>query len=192
MPRQVALEQALDAGEQAEFIDADQRHRLALAPGTTGDLGRDQHLDASLFEVGQRLGARTLALVAVDRRGADAVAFELLRQAVGTVLGAREDQHLAPVPGEDQVREQLALAFAIDRVDDLRDQFGRHVASRDLDLDRRIEQAVGQLAYVVGVGRREQQGLALPGQQRDHLANVVDETHVEHAVRLVQDQDLDP
>src|SRR3546814_5737392 len=39
-------------------------------------------------------------------------------------------------------------------------------------------------------GGREQESLALPGKDAQHALNVIDEAHVEHAVGLVQDEDL--
>ncbi len=45
---------------------------------------------------------------------------QLLGEAVGAVLHAREHQHLLPVAGDDQVAQQFALAALVDRVDQLR------------------------------------------------------------------------
>ncbi len=44
----------------------------------------------------------------------EGVAFQLLGEAVGTVLGAAEDQGLAPVDRTDQVRQEFTLALPID------------------------------------------------------------------------------
>ena len=44
---------------------------------------------------------------------------------------------------------------------------------------------------VAGIGGREQQVLTLLWQQGENPANVADKAHVQHAVRLVQHQDLD-
>ena len=71
-----------------------------------GDVGGHQHLQAAVLELGQRPGARALALVAVDGQRADAVLVELLGEPVGAVLGAGEDQHLVPVVVLDQLGQQ--------------------------------------------------------------------------------------
>ncbi len=68
-----------------------------------GDVSSDQYAHAALLEIRQRLGARTLALVAVNRRGLDAVLFQLLGEFVRAVFGTGEHQHLAPVLRADQV-----------------------------------------------------------------------------------------
>ena len=73
----------------------------------------------------------------------------------------------------------------------LRDHLDGRVAARHLDQRRRVQQAVGERLDLVGEGRREQQVLPLLRQQREHPLDVVDEAHVEHAVGLVEDEDLD-
>ena len=53
------------------------------------------------------------------RRRVQAVGLELRCQPVRAVLGAGENQHLPPVLGADLVGQELPLAVAVDRVDDL-------------------------------------------------------------------------
>ena len=108
------------------------------------------------------------------------------------MLRPGEDERLADRPGPDQPAEQLALPLAVDRVDDLPNQLGRRVTPSDLDRGWPIEEAIGQSPDLVGEGGREEQVLALRGQQGEDLPDVPDEAHVEHPVRLVEDQDLDP
>ena len=62
---------------------------------------------------------------------------------------------------------------------------------RDRDLHRVVQHLVGEPRDLRRHGRREEQRLALLRQQRDDLPDVADEAHVEHAVGLVEDQDLD-
>ncbi len=69
--------------------------------------------------------------------------------------------------------------------------FDRGVAAGDLDHRRRIEQAVGERLDLVGERCREEQVLASLRQQREDPLDVADEAHVEHPVRLVQNEDLD-
>src|SRR3990170_1193302 len=166
--------------------------QLVYVESARRDVCRYQHPHFALFEIRQGLGARTLALVAVDGGGVDTVVLQLFGQAIGAVLGAGEHQHLLPALRVDEMREQLALASAIHRVDDLRDELGGGVAARHLDQHRRVQQTVGELLDLVGERGGKEQVLPLSGQQREDLADVADEAHVEHAVGLVQHQDLDP
>ena len=54
------------------------------------------------------------------------------------------------------------------------------------------EQPVGEAPDLIGERRREEQVLAARRQDREDLADVADEAHVEHPVGLVEDEDLDP
>ena len=158
-----------------------------------GDVGRHQHLHLRRLEVGERLEARRLALVAVDRRRLEAVLLELPGEPRGAVLGAHEAQHLPQVARGHDVRQQRALALRRDLVHALGNGLGGRVAARDLDQRRRVEQLVGELLDLVRERRREEQVLPLGGcrQQRHDPLDVGDEAHVEHAIGLVEHEDLD-
>jgi hypothetical protein len=56
---------------------------------------------------------------------------------------------------------------------------------------RRVQQAVGQRLDLVENVAENSRFWRLRRQQRQHFLDVVDETHVEHAVGFVQDQDFD-
>ena len=155
------------------------------------DVGRHEDRDAALLEVGQRLDPLGLALVAVDRGGVDAVLDQLLRQAVRAVLGAGEDQRLVDAAEGDELAEQVALALAVHGDHELLDQLRGGVARRDLDEGRRHQDAGGQRPDVVRERGAEQQVLPLRREEVDDPADVADEAHVQEAVRLVQDEDLD-
>ena len=157
---------------------------------TGGDVGRDQHLDAAFLETGQGAGTGTLALVAVDGGGADAVLVEGLGNTVGHVLGTGEHQYLLPVVAGDQVAQERDLVGLVARVHQLLDTLGGAVARRHFDHRRVVQQASGQLANFLGEGGGEEQVLALLRQQGQNAADVADEAHVEHAVRFIQHQDL--
>ena len=86
-----------------------------------------------------------------------------------------------------QLRDRLQPGRVGDLVEALADLAVR-VLLEQLDLLRLAQEARGQAGDALGVGGREQQGLAIrraaPGDEGD----VVVETHVQHAVRLVQHQ----
>ena len=58
----------------------------------------------------------------------------------------------------------------------------------DFDVLRRLQKRLRQLLNALGVGGREQQGLALFGRLLDDFADVVKKAHVQHAVGLVEHQ----
>ena len=165
--------------------------QLVDVDAARGDVGGHQGAQLAALELGQRLGACALALVAVQGHGLDAAVVQVVGHLVGTELGAREHQHLAPVAFADQVGQHFLLAVAAHGVDELRDALDRGVGRRDLDALGIFQQAGGQRADFVAEGGREQQALLVARQQGQHLLDVVDEAHVEHAVGFVQHQDFD-
>ena len=115
-------------GHVRQFVVHDLR-QLVDVEAARGDVGRDQHLHLVVLEVGERLGARVLRLVAVDRGALDAVLRELLGQAVGAVLGAREHQRLRRrVAFAQQVAQHGALLALLHEVHAVLDELGRGVA----------------------------------------------------------------
>ena len=173
-----------------QFVVHDLRQLLDIQ-ATCRDIGGNQHAHFAVLETGQCLGTGILALVAMNRRGADAGLLELGRQTIGPMLGTREDQHLMPVFLEDQMLEQRRLVALLHGMDMLLDLLGRGVARAGFHGDRIIEQLVGHAANLVREGRGEQQRLPLGRQQLEQAADVVDEAHVQHAVRFVQHQRLE-
>ena len=155
------------------------------------NIRRYEHAKFAVLEALQGARARVLALVAVDGVGLDAVALELLGEPVGAALGLAEHQHLAPVARPHEMREQVALAILRHRVRALRHQLGGRIAARDFHGRRVAQESAGELPHLVGKSRREEQVLALRRQQREDAADVGDEAHVEHAIGLVEHQDLD-
>ncbi|MBS1134592.1 MAG: hypothetical protein H6R02_1733, partial [Burkholderiaceae bacterium] len=63
-------------GDVRQLVVHDLRQLADVEPAR-GDVGRDQHLHLVVLEIRERLGARVLRLVAVDRRALDAVLREL-------------------------------------------------------------------------------------------------------------------
>ena len=125
------------------------------------DFGGDQRGHLSALEHVERFDASGLTLVAVDRGGADAGALELLREPVGAVLGARENQHLAPLALLNQVHQQMPLLLLLHPVRALLDELDGGVARGNLNRQRIVQQALGERANIVRIGRGEQQVLPL-------------------------------
>ena len=94
-----------------QLVVDDVRQGIDVEPAR-GDFRRDEDRHLAVLEVVERADALRLALVAVDRGGGDAVALELLGEAVGAVLGAGEDERLVDAADLDELAEQLALAVA--------------------------------------------------------------------------------
>jgi hypothetical protein len=103
----------------------------------------------------------------------------------------REDEHAPPVPRRDQVREQFALTLLVDGVNAVLHEGRRRVSFGDRDLGGILEQAVRELPDLARERGGEQQALLGLGKQLQHAPNGMNEPHVEHAVRLVEHEQLD-
>ena len=172
-----------------QFVVDHLRQLLDIEPAR-GNLGGHQCGDLSALEHVERFHARRLALVAVDGRRLNAGPLQLLRQAIGAMLGAGEDQYLPPLAFLDQMHQQMTLLFFLHAIRALFDQFDRSVARCDLYGQRVVQQPFRQSADIVRIGGGEQQVLPLLRQQLDDLADVVDEAHVQHSIGLIEHQHL--
>ena len=159
------------------------------APG--GDVRRHEHSRHAPLEARQRLLARVLRLVAVDRLGPDLVALELLGDRVGAVLGAREDERVLDGRAVEKVLEQLDLFGFLHVVDPVLHGLGGGRDRGHGHPDRVAKDGVGEPLDLPRHRRREEEGLPLRGQLVDDAPDVVDEAHVEHPVGLVEDERFD-
>ena len=159
------------------------------APG--GDVRRHEHSRRAPLEARQRLLARVLRLVAVDRLGPDRVALELLGDRVGAVLGAGEDERVLDGRAVQEVLEELDLLGFLHEVDPLLHGLGGSRHRGHGHPDRVAKDGVGEPLDLPRHRRREEEGLPLRGELVDDPADVVDEAHVEHPVGLVEDERFD-
>ena len=182
-----AMDVALGVGRQ--LVVDDVGHALDI-DAARGEIGGDQHAGLAAAEVVERLLTSVLALVAVDRLGADAAVLEGLGDAVGAPLGTREHDHTLERLVGQQMAEKLALARRVHVVDALFDLLDRLALGRNLDALGVLQDFRRELGDVVRHGGREQQRLAVLGDRARDAAHVADEAHVEHAIGLVEDEEV--
>ena len=107
------------------------------------------------------------------------------------MLRAGEDQRRFHIQGGQQVIQQVTLIGLIDVVEALFDRFDRRCFRLDSDAVGVVQEGRSQIGNLRRHGCGEEERLLLlRGECQDPL-HVMDETHVQHAVRLVQDHDLD-
>ena len=161
----------------ADVVDVDAARR---------DVGRDEHAGIAVLERVEGRLSGILALVAVDRLGADVGGFKRSGDAVGAALGACEHDHAIERLILQQGDESGALFLVADVVHALVDAIDRLARALDFDTFGIAQQVRGEGGDVRRHGGREQQRLALLRQQADDALDVVDEAHVEHAVGFVE------
>ncbi len=173
-------------------VEVDHERQLVDVDSACGDVGRNKNGNFPVLEIGERARARVLALVAVDRCGAQAVLVEEFDQLVGAVLGAAEHQRLAAAVAAEQFEQQVALLRRVDRMHAMRDRRDDAVARGNLHFGRIAHELARERLDLIGERGREQQRLAILLRQRvEDALHLRQEAHVEHAVGLVENEDLD-
>ena len=179
LPWQVEVEHVADVGN----VEAARRH-----------VARRQQLDVAGAELVQRLHAALLVHVAVQRAGVEAVLGQALEQNGHIALAIAEDDRVLDTFTANELAQRVALgpilavlAVAETLGDGLRSSGGLG----HLDAHRIAQELVNEAGDLGRHGGREEQRLALRRQQLADLLDVRDEAHVEHAVGLVDDEDLD-
>ena len=159
---------------------------------TGGDIGRHQHPRMPGPKPLQRGLTSSLRFVAMDRVRGDPHLGDLLGDPVCPMFGAREHQHAGQCGVVQELAKQLGLVRAVHEVHELLHGIDRGGGRRDLHSLRPVQDLLGQTGDVRRHGRREQHRAALARQLPDDLSDVVDEAHVEHAVRFIEDEKGDP
>ena len=154
------------------------------------NIGCHQYVDGAVAEGRKRALALGLAAVAVNRSGLDALALQTTAAAVGAVLGAHKDDGALRALLFEELGQQVVLGLDGHREHKLVDGVGGRRGRRDLHAGR-VAHQVGDLAHGLLVERRrEQQRLALGRRLAHNAADGGQKAHVEHAVGLVEHQDL--
>ncbi|WTX72007.1 hypothetical protein OG788_22410 [Streptomyces sp. NBC_00647] len=153
-----------------------------------GDVGRDERVDVTVLEVGQRPGPGALRHAAVQRVGLHTGVAELLGDAVGAQLGTDEDDRAALAGGDRGGDRRLVLGLHDEDVVRHR----RDVALGAVDLVRhRVRQvALDQRGDLVLHRGGEQHALAAGRDLVEQLGDLGQEAQVRHLVGLVEDGDL--
>ena len=153
-------------------------------------VGCHQHVDGTVAEGRKGTLALGLAAVAVNRGGLDTLALQATAAAVGAVLGAHKNDSALRAFLFEELGQQVILGLDGHREHKLIDGVGGRRGRCDLHASR-VAHQVGDLTHGLLVeGRREQQRLTLGRCLAHNAANSGQKAHVEHAVGLVEHQDL--
>lgn len=85
----------------------------------------------------------------MNRGSLDAILLQLFGEPIRAVFGAREDEHLRPVPILNEMGQQRALLILRDRIHKLLHRIDGGIAPSNLDLHRIVQQALRQPPDVI-------------------------------------------
>ena len=177
-------------GGGAGEVEVHHDRQLIDVDAPCGEIGGDQHVPALFLEFLQRLFARALAEAAVKRGGEDVTLVQLGGEVFGRVLAGDEHEHAFPAVVLDQLTQELSPALFVHFVDTLFDHRGVTGGDRHIH-PVWLAQHPGRQGFN-GRGKccREEQGLALRGQQRQYAVQFVRKSEVQQAVGFVEHQVL--
>ena len=107
------------------------------------------------------------------------------------MLRPGEDDDAVRALGDEDLGEKGVLGLKGNGERELVDRLGDRALAGDLDADRIVDEVGDAGDGGVVERRREEERLTLTGHLGDDLAHAWQEAHVEHAVRLVDDEHLD-
>ena len=107
------------------------------------------------------------------------------------MLGTREDDGTADPLFVDELDEQAALVRLLHEEHVLLDAVGGDLFGADVHRHRAVQHLGHDVVHRSGHGCAEQQVLSLVRHHANHALDVVNEAHVEHAVRLVKHEVFD-
>ncbi len=109
----------------------------------------------------------------------------------GVVAGVAEDDGGVGLLALDEVEQVARLGVRVDRVvDDVLDPLDGEDVARQQDGLRIVQVALDDLLDVLRDGGREEQRLAFVGERVEDAGDLLEETHREHLVGLIQHRDL--
>ena len=161
-------------------IDAARRH-----------IGGDEDFDGPLAEESENPLAHGLGDVAVKPVGRVTPGEEFLGAFIDGALRVAENDGEARLLEIDDAGDELDARALARLVADLGDGVDRETLAFDLDELGLVPVALDDAADGVVHCRREKHRLAIIGERAEEIFHFIGKTHVEHAVRLVENGDLD-
>jgi hypothetical protein len=137
----------------------------------------------------------TLSAITVDGGGGETLVDEEVGERVGHALGLDEDQGETGAVCVENVKENGALVNILDVLNLLSDVLGCGTDTTDRKEDVLLQEVASKHLDVAGEGGREHERLAVSDLGHvlslDNAANLRLETHVQHAISLVENKVAD-
>src|SRR5690606_15789102 len=159
----------------------------------TGDVGGNEYLQFAFLEILQRPHAFVLRNFAGQNSAVDSCALQFFKQPAGLIATVGEDDDAGGVGLFENVFQQAEFFVRRHHEYFLFNGVGGDALRLDLDAHRFVCPLLGEIDDVLRERRAEKQGLPMRvARYRAHDAfHLRDETHVEHAIGLVDDQVFD-
>ena len=154
------------------------------------DIRGYQDRSCTALEVCKSFCSCPLALVSVDCCSIDAVLVKLLDQTIRTVLGSCEDNASSNLLLLDDISDESAFVCFSNKHDLLSNPLNGNLFWTDINHHGLVEEGRCKVGDGFGHGCTEQQILPSFWEQLEHLANVANESHIEHLVGFVKNEEF--
>ena len=152
------------------------------------DIRGHEHFIPAVAKAFERLLAFLLGAVGMQHRHGVVCALQSDGRAVGPVLGAAENNDRIVFHPVEQFQQQVGLLRVGHRIDHMLHRLGRRAPGADFDGLRIMHRPLDERFNLRRHRGGKQRGMALARALVENAAHVRQETHVQHAVRLVQHQ----
>ena len=115
---------------------------------------------------------------------------EELGHLIRSMLGLREYEYISDTRILEDMHHEWIFVDSIDMIDMLCDRLGRCRYWRDLYFERIFEHAMCESRDSGSHSSREKQSLTLHRDNLEEFFHIIDESHIEHTIRLIEDEYL--
>ncbi len=164
----------------------DVRDALDVEPARR-NVRRHDDVELAALEPLDRALARQLRHLAAQCRTHHAAGFEPLAELGCRLASPHENQHRVEIFDLENARQRIELVETVHLDEALLDGRDGGRLRFDLDLDGILEVMRDDFANAIGQSRREQRHLLFLGHLAEDALDVLDETHAQHLVGLVDD-----
>lgn len=162
---------------------------------TSGNSGSDQDWAAAVTEHLQGALTLTLSAVTVDGGGWEVLVDQEIRQRIGHTLGLDEDEGKSAWVEVEDIQKNGALVHILNVLNLLGDVLRGGTNTSDRQEDVVLQEVASEHLDVAWEGGTEHESLAVLDVGHvltlNNAANLRLETHVQHAISLIEDEELD-
>jgi len=158
---------------------------------TRSDIGCDEHPSGLFFEIGECPLSIILRFIPMDRFCDDATGDEEFHDFVRSVLSPREDEYILDLRVFEQVDDETIFTAFVDMIDVLTDRLGSGRDRGDFDFLRIAEDSPRESLDLRCHRRWKEERLTFDRDNLEEFFNIMDESHIEHTIRLIEDEYLD-
>ena len=170
-------------------VIVDDMRQIANIQSARRNIRCNEHANLAFLEAVECVLSVNLRFIAVNRTCADMGAVQIMRHSIAARLGAHKYQRAVQLRITQRVQQQLFLVFTIYKIHRLINFF--HGCGDRIDFYAReviFEQPLDQRLHGFrhGCGKQQRLHVIVLAHAADNAFHIVDKSHVQHAIRLIE------